>query len=313
MSTFDMSEHNNLPVVQMRHPSGATLMVYLFGAHIVSWVTSTGKEVLFVSKNAVFDGTTPIRGGIPLVFPQFGGGKLPSHGFARRSNWVVETSSDDTLVLRLSDNESTRALWNKKFTLFYFITLSPNSVTTAFQVQNQGDATFQFQALLHTYFHLRDIRQTTLIGLSGQRYTDKLLDGDTDQLLDKPLSFTQETDRIFINAPAQVTLTGLSLRGVKDPNKEKENSCGASFFDGSVTIDIQVEGGEFNTHDIVVWNPWIEKSKRMNDFGDEEYHNMCCIEPGFVAGWQPLAANDTWTITQTLTVTEVEEGGETKL
>ena len=293
-------------------------MVYLFGAHIVSWRTSTSKEVLFISKNALFDGTTPIRGGIPLVFPQFGGGKLPSHGFARRSNWVVETSSDDTLVLRLSDNESTRAMWNKKFTLFYFITLSPNSITTAFKVQNQGDATFQFQALLHTYFHLRDIRLTTIRGLSGQRYMDQLLDGDTVGQPTTPLSFTQETDRIFVNAPAQVTLTGLSLRGVncekmEEDNKEEENSCGASFFDGSVTIDIQVEGGKFNTHDIVVWNPWIEKSKRMNDFEDEEYNNMCCIEPGFVAGWQSLAANDTWTITQTLTVTEVSEGGETKL
>ena len=28
----------------------------------------------------------------------------------------------------------------------------------------------------------------------------------------------------------------------------------------------------------VVWNPWIEKSRRMADFGDDEYHTMVCVE-----------------------------------
>jgi glucose-6-phosphate 1-epimerase len=202
-------------------------------------------------------------------------------------------------------------MWNQQFTLLYSITLSSNSITTSFQVQNQGDETFQFQALLHTYFHLRDIQQTTVSGLSGRHYTDQLLDGD--KVLQPPesvLSFTQETDRIFLNAPSQVTLTGLSLRSGKEDDEAK--TCSSSS-DGSVTIDIQVEGGVFKTHDLVIWNPWVEKSKRMSDFGDEEYHNMCCVEPGFIGDWQQLGANDIWKITQTLTVTEVEEAGETKL
>ena len=28
----------------------------------------------------------------------------------------------------------------------------------------------------------------------------------------------------------------------------------------------------------VVWNPWIEKSIKMPDFGNEEYHTMVCVE-----------------------------------
>ena len=34
--------------------------------------------------------------------------------------------------------------------------------------------------------------------------------------------------------------------------------------------------------DCVLWNPWIVKSQAMGDFGDEEYINMVCVEPGSV-------------------------------
>jgi glucose-6-phosphate 1-epimerase len=34
----------------------------------------------------------------------------------------------------------------------------------------------------------------------------------------------------------------------------------------------------------VVWNPWIEKSKRMPDFGDDEWPHMVCVESGNVKG-----------------------------
>ena len=100
MTTFDTTQtYNDLPVVHIHHPSGSTLMVYLFGAHIARWSLKNAQEVLFMSKSAVFDNSTPIRGGIPLVFPQFGGGTLPSHGFARRSVWTVHSMQENTLVL----------------------------------------------------------------------------------------------------------------------------------------------------------------------------------------------------------------------
>ncbi len=34
---------------------------------------------------------------------------------------------------------------------------------------------------------------------------------------------------------------------------------------------------------VVIWNPWIEKSKKMADFDDEEYNYMICAEPGHVS------------------------------
>ena len=47
--------------------SGAKAEVYAYGATITSFVTSTGRELLFLSKDAKLDGSKAIRGGIPLA------------------------------------------------------------------------------------------------------------------------------------------------------------------------------------------------------------------------------------------------------
>lgn len=317
--------HNNLPIVQIHHPSGSQLLVYLFGAHIFSWNLGDQREVLFMSDSAIFDNATPIRGGIPLVFPQFGGGDLPSHGFARRSVWSIHSMEVDTLVLKLTDNESTRNMWNNnKFTLLYSIKLEADSITTSLCVENQGDKPFNFQALLHTYFLLRNIKHTTLNGLSGKMFTDKLKDNLQPfvQPEGQPVVFDREIDRIFIDAPSTVTLEGLALSNINHgENNNASTTCYAlNGKDGSVTIDINVDGG--SGHDIVVWNPWIDKSKRMTDFSDDEYHNMCCVEPGYVSKWEILEPNTSWTISQKLVINDVGKSdgtggssgsGETKL
>lgn len=47
--------------------------------------------------------------------------------------------------------------------------------------------------------------------------------------------------------------------------------------------------------DVVVWNPWIEKSKGMADFGPEAgYRYMLGVEAGSVGGWNALEAGDAW-------------------
>ena len=74
--------------VHISLPSSAHITVYYYGATITSWSVDS-KEKLFLSQKAVLDGTKAIRGGIPLVFPQFGPGKLPQHGFARVSKYIV--------------------------------------------------------------------------------------------------------------------------------------------------------------------------------------------------------------------------------
>lgn len=49
-------------------------------------------EILFMSTEANY---VKIRGGVPVVFPQFGPGELPQHGFARESDeWVCHLLDD---------------------------------------------------------------------------------------------------------------------------------------------------------------------------------------------------------------------------
>ena len=88
---------------------------------------------------------------------------------------------------------------------------------------------------------------------------DKLKDGKVFNETRKQINFTEETDRIYMNAPSMVTLPGIAK------------------------IEVQTSGKD---HDIVVWNPHIAKSKRMGDFGDDEWKNMVCIEPGYVAKYE---------------------------
>lgn len=49
-------------------PTGDTVEILLYGATVVSW-KSNGKENIFVSDAAVLDGSKPVRGGVPVVFP----------------------------------------------------------------------------------------------------------------------------------------------------------------------------------------------------------------------------------------------------
>ena len=74
----------------------------------------------------------------------------------------------------------------------------------------------------------------------------------TEKVQSGPVLFTEETDRIYHTASA------------------------AKIIDPEFYRTILVEKSGSNS--TVVWNPWVEKSKRMADFGDEEYHEMLCVE-----------------------------------
>jgi hypothetical protein len=40
----------------------------------------------------------------------------------------------------------------------------------------------------------------------------------------------------------------------------------------------RIEIAKSGSRSTVIWNPWIDKAKRMPDFGDDEYPQMVCVE-----------------------------------
>lgn len=93
--------------------------------------------------------------------------KLSQHGFARSSRWeyLGKSSTEDALdtssvkldfgLDRNSISEEHRKAWPVDFGLVYSITLSKETLQTVITVRNEGDESFEFQFLLHTYFKIK--------------------------------------------------------------------------------------------------------------------------------------------------------------
>ncbi|KAJ5734500.1 Aldose 1-/Glucose-6-phosphate 1-epimerase [Penicillium malachiteum] len=274
-------------------PSGESVTIHLYGATVTSW-NAHGQEQLFLSELSHLDGSKPIRGGIPLVFPVFGPppkdhltAPLPQHGFARNSHWeyLGKSSAESVdnqagqavkLDFGLSHtmlSEEFRKAWPYEFGLVYSVTLTETSLRTQLQVRNEGTENFEFQVLMHTYLSVADISAIRVKNLESKTYVDKTRNATSHTEASPALAITEETDRIYQSLDPTVPIIVSSA------------ADDAPLF--SITREALT--------DVVVWNPWIEKAKSMADFGpDEAYKNMICVEAGSVSGWQTLEAGDSW-------------------
>ncbi|KAJ5810196.1 uncharacterized protein N7503_002414 [Penicillium pulvis] len=286
-------------VVEASLPTGESVAIHLYGATVTSW-KANGQEQLFLSKKAHLDGSKPIRGGIPLVFPVFGPppqnhvtSPLPQHGFARNSNWeylgkssaeAADNQGDQAVKLDFGLShtmlsEEFRKAWPYEFGLVYSVTLTKTSLQTQLQVRNEGTQNFEFQVLMHTYLNIADISAIRVKNLESKTYIDKTREATTHTETSPALAITGETDRVYQNLDPSVPIIVSSAA------------------DDQPLFSITREA----LADVVVWNPWIEKAKGMADFGpDEAYKNMICVEAGSVSGWQTIEAGDSWEGGQTI-------------
>lgn len=276
-------------------PTGESVEVFLHGATVLSWKDASGDEKLWLSEGAKLDGTKAVRGGIPLVFPVFGTApdheatsKLPQHGFARDSRWEFlgkSTSESSSSSVKLdfglsSENldDAARSLWPYKFGLLYSVTLDRESLRTALVITNEGDVPFEFQTLLHTYFKIKDISSVQITGLEDSPYHDKVDGVKGKNQSSDPVAFSGETDRVYTP--------------VKGPSHPVIISDG-----GAAKFRIVRD----NLDDVVVWNPWVDKSAGMGDFEPKDgWKNMVCAEAGAVSSWQKLEKGDAFEGAQTI-------------
>ncbi len=260
----------------MQDESGHRGEVYLHGAHVTRWTTPQGQELLFLSSQAKFDGSA-IRGGIPIIFPQFGPGEMRSHGFARLSQWQVTSAGISAqgveLTMTLGSTPELRSQWrDNRFTAVLKVVLGP-TLTTELQVENNQTRPFSFTTAFHTYYQVSDIANVSVAGLQGISYRDRLTGKELRECAS--VRFSEEVDRDYHLAPSTLLII----------------DTGAN---RSMTVKTA------GMKDAVLWNPWIDKAKSMSDFGDEEYRSMVCLEPGNVVEKVELPGGGVWVGRQTL-------------
>ena len=106
-------------------------------------------------------------------------------------------------------SEEHKAAFPYKFSARYEVAVSESGFRSGLVVTNTGDAAFDFQALLHTYYNIEAVGGIEVSGLDGLTFHDKVAAGEQVQP-EGVITVTMETDRIYKNAPASVTLKGLA-------------------------------------------------------------------------------------------------------
>lgn len=250
-----------LPIGALVNPYGSC-EVSLYGGHVLAYRPTGHLPVLFISKQSAYEPGKPIRGGVPLCWPWFGPSPdkaQPLHGFARILQWelqATEYTSDVTeLRLLLRDSELTRRYWPYAFELSLRVRLGQHldlTLTTA----NRDTRAFTLTQAFHPYFHVRQIMDVTVRGLDNAPCFDLLTGQTTTQ--EGLLNIRSETDRAYTPATRECVL--------HDPDIGR-------------AITLTYTGASR----LVVWNPWINKSRAMPDFGDDEYTRMICLEPANTA------------------------------
>ncbi len=238
--------------------------VYLHGAHVTHFQPRGARPLLFVSRRSHFEAGAPgkpIRGGVPLCFPWFGpkagAPGAPIHGFARLLTWRLDTVTRDAAgrvqaTLRLDAGDLSRRFFPHDFAATFVVTVD-SRLQMDLAVRNTGPEPMRIEEALHSYFAVGDVRRALIGGLEGAPYLDKTEAFARKPAAGTPITVTRETDRVYPGVRGTATIT--------DP-----------VWGRRIVVE---KAGSATT---VVWNPWIEKAKAMEDFGDEEWQEMVCVE-----------------------------------
>lgn len=266
--------YQGFPAVHLRSPAGAEAIILLYGGHLVSWKPAGGEERLFMSGKCVFKQGTPVRGGVPVCFPQFGqNGPLPQHGFVRTRMWQKSDAKvgEDfaTATLSISDDEETRAMWPFPFKAEISISITDNRLDIEFGCENTGTKPLAFTIALHTYMQVKEVEEVVLEGLHGQIYRNLLNKDAVEEKADTGVSLTIEDaiTRMYYDTKKPLLL------------RESGRSLG-----------IHTE----NMPDTVVWNPWEAACATIADMEPSGFRHMLCVEGAAVKDPINLEPAQSW-------------------
>ncbi len=261
------------------HSPGGHYAVLDAGAHVLAWTPRDQVPVLWVSPLASFEPNVAVRGGVPVVFPWFGGGpnndRRPMHGFARTATWQRVRVSDDVATtgrLEVRHRLTADGFDSAPFSADLVSEFTRDHLRVSLEVTNTGTADFSYEEALHTYLAVSDVARISLDGLDGCGYVDKAGGGERVQA--GAVRFTGETDRLYSHAGDVV---------VEDPDRSRR-------------IRVSKQGSATT----VVWNPGAARAASMSDVG-QYWSGFVCVEAANTgARIVTIPPDGTHTLAQTL-------------
>lgn len=261
--------NGNLPKLVIKTKT-STAEIYLNGAHVTHFQKNGEPPLIFMSRKSYFAEGKPIRGGVPICYPWFGGrdGDV-GHGFARIVEWqLVKTSAEKNGAVTLHfamPQVKGREAWRDLRTEFV-VTVAATLTMELISVNDSYGSALEIENCLHTYFQVGDIGAVSVHGLEGAPYLN-FAEGDNG--VPRPaesyaITFNRETNRSYCGTDSTVEIRDTHLKRL-----------------------IRVE--KSGSHSTVVWNPWTTQ-KLPDDFDMAEHKHMVCVESGNVKADKILLA-----------------------
>jgi glucose-6-phosphate 1-epimerase len=257
---------------------GTSLTACRHGGQLLGWrPAGAARDLLWLSPRTGCGPGVAIRGGVPVIFPQFSGrGSLPRHGLARDRAWQdleFATGQDHVRVrARLRDDAATRAVWPHAFTLSLEALARGAELCLTLQVRHDCAAAAPgaapepagFTAALHTYLAVADADRAQVLGLAGA-LLERNADGST---------VTSAADALAARGPLD-----LAVRDHARP----------VILDGG---DARIEVTREHFADLVIWNPG--PGHGLADVPDGGERRFVCVEAAQLSTVQ-LAPGADWT------------------
>ncbi|MDY0135967.1 MAG: D-hexose-6-phosphate mutarotase [Thiomicrospira sp.] len=257
---------DQLVMIELKNDFGQTT-VTPHGATLLSYIPAGGTDLLWVSDTAIYDGSKPVRGGVPVCWPWFGAydaskmGAHPTdaakkaHGFARYELWQVESVASvgnaTQVVLSLTPNASIEKAWPFDFKVSLAVTLG-EKLTVELIGENRSNQAWYVTEALHTYFKVAKAPGLVVEGLEGKTYFDK----------NQGFADFKQTDTLKVHAPMDCVYVDHNTAVVmKDQGRD-------------IVMD------KINSASTIVWNPGAEGVKAFADMPDDQYEFMVCAEAG---------------------------------
>ncbi|MDH1440707.1 D-hexose-6-phosphate mutarotase [Pseudomonas sp. GD03721] len=249
--------------------AGSELLVAQQGAQILSYQQGEQPPLIWLSPDAAYQRGQSVRGGVPVCWPWFGDlrrnpqavqahyhlEQAPAHGLVRALDWELLGIDEggDAVTLRFAYDTRTQPLegWPRDVGLTFVVRLA-DDLGMSLETHNRGTEPLTLSQALHSYFAVSDVRQVSVEGLQGCRYIDTLQDWQ-ELRQQEALVFDAETDRIYFDTAARLSIV--------DPGWGRR-------------IHLDARG----SRSAVLWNPWVDKAKRLSQFPDDAWQNMLCIE-----------------------------------